>query len=168
MLFHVGATSPEADREAVYGPTLGIGVCDITGAVTTRLRVALYAKLEAPEALEELTVMFDIKPGDEKNRINPRSKGVILVAILSDDIFSAPNEVDASSITFGPNGIEASPKKCKGEDVNGDLLPDLVCLFWTREAGFESDDTDGTIQGLTVGGLPFSGTDFIGIASSKH
>jgi hypothetical protein len=45
---------------------------------------------------------IDIKPGSFPNSINPRSKGVIPVAILTTDTFDATT-VDPLSVTFGPD-----------------------------------------------------------------
>lgn len=50
-------------------------------------------------------VVIDIKPGSDPNAINPRSKGVIPVAILTTDTFDAQS-VDPSTVQFGPSSAD--------------------------------------------------------------
>jgi Abnormal spindle-like microcephaly-assoc'd, ASPM-SPD-2-Hydin len=108
-------------------------------------------------------VTIDIKPGDSTNSINPGSKGKIPVAILSSRTFNAVALIDQTSLTFGHSGDEASLAFCNAEDVNRDGLPDLVCHFNTRSAGFVSGDTVGVLKGKTVDGIPVRGTDSVRI-----
>jgi hypothetical protein len=112
-----------------------------------------------------IEVDIDIKPGSDPNAINPKSRGVIPVAILSSADFDATTEVDRSSLTFGRTGDEDSLVRCSpgGEDVNGDGLPDLVCHFSTQAAGFQSGDTEGILKGMTVNGVPIVGSDSVKI-----
>lgn len=117
--------------------------------------------------LDEVTgllqsVQILIKPGAAPPvPINAASKGKIPVAILSTSTFDAVANVDPSSLTFGHNGDEQSLAFCDtaGEDVNGDGLPDLVCHFRTRLAGFQSGDTVGILRGKTVQGVPILGQE---------
>jgi len=110
-------------------------------------------------------VSIDIKPGGFPNSINPRSRGKIPVAVLSDLGFSAPTHVDPASLTFGRTGDEQSLAFCNlnGEDVNGDGLLDLVCHFDTGKTGFQPGDTQGVLKGRTFGGIPFLGVDTVKI-----
>ena len=114
-----------------------------------------------------LAVVIDIKPGSDPNSINTKSKGKIPVAILSDTTFSAPTEVDSSSLTFGSVGDEPSLSHCNisGEDVNGDQILDLVCHFLTQLTGFQPGDTLGTLAGETTSGASITDTDSVRI---KH
>jgi hypothetical protein len=101
-----------------------------------------------------------IKPGDtQPATINAKSNGKTPVAILSDTNWSAPANVDQSSLTFGETGNEQSLAHCDGSvDVNGDAILDLVCTFYTQETGFKDTDTTGTLKGKTLGGISLQGT----------
>lgn len=110
-------------------------------------------------------MQIDIKPGSLPNSINPRSQGLIPVAILSSASFDAPTVVNKSSVKFGRTGNEASLAFCNasGEDVNVDGLLDLVCHFFVLQTGFQSGDTVGVLTGNTVAGTLFKGTDSVRI-----
>lgn len=110
-------------------------------------------------------ITIDIKPGDDPPGINPLSEGTTPVAILSSKTFDAPHTIDQTSLTFGRTGNEQSLAFCdpNGEDVNGDGLPDLICHFVTRLAGFENGDTVGILTGKTVRDVVFKGTDPINV-----
>jgi hypothetical protein len=110
------------------------------------------------------TVHISIKPNATPPvAINAGSRGTIPVAILSTPTFNAVTSVDASSLTFGRSGNEQSLVSCngRGEDVNGDGLPDLVCRFQTQSTGFQSGDTLGILTGKTVQGSPIVGQEAI-------
>jgi hypothetical protein len=110
-------------------------------------------------------VAIDIKPGSFPNSINPRSRGVIPVAVLSSSTFSAPESVDTTSLTFGRTGNENSLAFCDAgsEDVNTDGFLDLVCHFNTQQTGFQSGNTAGVLKGKTVGDIAIIGTDSVRI-----
>ncbi len=119
-----------------------------------------YPALAKPPVLS-----IDIKPGDDGNSINLRSKN-ISVAILSSDDFNAPQQVDQATLTFGPTGNEVRSTGCtrKSKDVNGDRHPDLVCQFPMKFEGslplFECGDTVGLLKGEMV--LPDGRSSFEG------
>jgi nitrous oxidase accessory protein NosD len=129
----------------------------------------------APDGPCANDIYIDIKPGSDPNSINPKSKGVIPVAILSTSGWDAPNQVDTESLTFGPTGDEdslhrrgrAGVPNCGEEDVNGDGYLDLVCHFNTQPAGFECGDTEGILKGYTVDGVPIEGSDSVRIVPCK-
>ncbi len=112
-----------------------------------------------------IPVGIDIKPGSSQNPTNLTSKGTIPVAILSNSSFNAVSQVDVNSLRFGRTGTEPSLAFCnsRGEDVNGDGLPDLVCHFYTEQTGFQAGDTKGILKGLNVGGELIRGVDSIQI-----
>lgn len=112
-----------------------------------------------------ITVDIDIKPGSVPNPVNPRSKGVTPVAILSGPGFDALTEIDKGSLTFGRTGDEQSLAFCgaSAEDVNDDGFLDLVCHFDTQACSFENGDTRGALKGTTIAGIPFVGSDAIRI-----
>lgn len=106
-----------------------------------------------------IEVAVDIKPGSFPNPINPRSKGVVPVAILSTADFDAA-DIDPASVRFGPAG--ASPdKNGKLKDVNGDGRPDLVLHFRTQSTGIVCGMTEVSLFGFTFAGRRIEGSDSI-------
>ncbi len=73
----------------------------------------------------EKQVSIDIKPGSFPNSINPESKGVIPVAILTTDAFDA-TAVDSTTVLFAATGNEAAPVQFVLEDVDGDGNTDMI------------------------------------------
>ena len=115
-----------------------------------------------------LTVAIDIKPGEVPNPINSGSGGTIPVAILSNSGFSAPSQVDTTSLEFGRTGNESSLAFCSPpQDVNGDGVLDRLCHFSTQKTGFQSGDSQGVLTGKTIGGTPIRGADSVVIVPPK-
>ena len=112
------------------------------------------------ETTKPIPVKIDIKPGSFPNSINPRNKGVIPVAILSNASFDAA-KVDPATIRFGATGIEAAPRHSALEDVNGDGKADLVLQFPTQNTGIACGATSATLTGKTRAGLSIKGSDSI-------
>lgn len=113
---------------------------------------------------EELQLKIDVKPGSDVNPINPRSKGVIPVAICGSEDFDVTT-IDVSSIRFDATdtlgeGPDASPVHEGGhiKDVNGDCIDDLVVHFRTQETQI-NEDGEVTLVGQTNEGTPIRGTD---------
>jgi len=105
-------------------------------------------------------VEIDIKPGSFPNSINPKSKGNVPVAILSDSGFDATT-VDRSTVVFAgasPLLIGKTP-----EDVNGDGLLDVVLHFNTQSLNLKPGDTEACLNGKTLGGQDFEGCDSVRI-----
>ena len=55
----------------------------------------------------------------------------------------------------------APPVRYALEDVDGDTDWDLILHFDTQETGIGCDDTEATLTGQTLGGVPIAGTDSI-------
>lgn len=110
-----------------------------------------------------LNVVVDIKPGNDRNIINPTARGGIWVAVLSDTDSSSPfdpsSQVDISSVEFGPEGAKAIRYKVK--DTNQDGLGDLLLRFKLPHTGIACGDTDATLTGETFDGQSFTGTDSV-------
>jgi len=111
-------------------------------------------------------VGIDIKPGSFPNSINPGSKGVIPVAILTTVDFDA-SDVDAETVLFGPTGTEASPVHYALEDVDNDGDIDMILHFRAQDTGIAEGDTEAILTGQTLGGKPITGTDSVRIVPSK-
>ena len=104
-------------------------------------------------------IVIDIKPGSTPNSINPRSKGVIPVAILTTDTFDATT-VDPTTV-FGPTGTEAVPVQVALDDVDGDGDTDMILHFNTQDTGIQCGDTSASLTGETFSGQPITGADSI-------
>jgi hypothetical protein len=105
-------------------------------------------------------VAIDIKPGSDPNAINPRSRGVIQVAVLTTDTFDA-TIVDPQSVQFGPDGAGIVHTSAHIEDIDGDGDLDLLAHFRVRETGIVCGDTEASLSGATFGGTPIEGSDSI-------
>ena len=106
-------------------------------------------------------VGVDIKPRSAVNRINPRSRGVIRVAILGSEAFDVA-DVDASTLAFGPSGAPlAHKKRPRSKDINHDGFPDLLARFRIRESGIAFGDEEACLTGKMGDGTPFEGCDSV-------
>jgi hypothetical protein len=107
-----------------------------------------------------LGVAIDIKPGSDPNSINPFSRGVIPVAILTTEDFDALT-VDADSVLFGRAEAEKRHKRAHVEDVDGDGDLDLLLHFRTQDTGIALGDTEACLIGQTYDGVPIEGCDSV-------
>lgn len=118
-----------------------------------------FSKCEVKLAGAEF-VEIDIKPGSDPNAINPRSKGVIPVAILTTESFNA-QIVDPSTVQFGPNGAGIGDRSAHLQDVNEDGDLDLVLHFRTQQTGIACGDTTAFLTGETFVSTPIQGSQNI-------
>jgi hypothetical protein len=103
------------------------------------------------------SVEIDIRPGSDHNHINPRSNGMIPVAVLGSTDFDA-TQMDSSTVTFGPH--EASPlHDGRARDVNDDGFVDMRFQFAARASGIHCDDDSASLSGKTFAQEKFSGSD---------
>lgn len=148
-------TSPRAGHTATRltdGRVLVAG-----GRLATGERTATAEIYNSVIAVE---VEIDIKPGGIPNSINPRSQGLIPVAILTTDIFDA-TIVDSTTVLFGATGAEAAPVNSAFEDIDGDLDTDMILHFSTQETGILCGDTFAFLTGITLGSQVIEGSDSI-------
>jgi hypothetical protein len=114
--------------------------------------------------------IVQIKPGDGPNCVNPKSKGVIPVAILRGNInvttivwSSLELDRDANAATAG-----VKPAKTAIEDVNGDGINDLVIQFNIQDlnkAGFLTDGRTVYITAQLLDETLLVGSDVIFLSS---
>ncbi|MFC2164018.1 hypothetical protein ACFLT2_03350 [Acidobacteriota bacterium] len=109
---------------------------------------------------------IDIQPGNSINHINPKSNGVIQVAIFTTQDFDV-RDVDTSTILFGRTGYEASPKRISLKDVEKDGDMDMILQFKIRDTGIQCGDTVAYITGMTLGNQSFRGFDSIKTVGCK-
>jgi hypothetical protein len=133
----------------------GSGVEDLAG---TELSVPVGIALELGASV--VTIAIDVKPGSFLNSINPKSQGVIPVAILTTDTFDVTT-IDPSTVHFGATTTEAFPVHSALEDVDGDGDTDMVLHFETRATGIQCGDTSAPLTGKTLGGQVIEGADSI-------
>jgi hypothetical protein len=119
---------------------------------------------------ETMVAGIDIKPLWHHNIIILSKWGLIPVAILSSENFDAPIDVERTSITFGQTGNEDSLAFCRRctKDVNGDGLRDVICIFWTRDTGFQVGDTMGILKCVTEDGMHIQGSDSVVIVGHQR
>jgi hypothetical protein len=129
--FSLAGETPAMTWDEPYASVISLRVWDDDGLTGDDLTYVII-----------LDVPIDIKPGSYPNSINPKSKGVIPVAILNENLF-VPEWVTPDSVRFGPD--EAAPVYWAYEDVDGDEDIDLILHFKTQEAGFTEGDTVGTL-----------------------
>lgn len=137
---------------------------DIWGDEITSTEWALLTLERVAPPPSIIEVEIDIKPGSWPNSINPDSKGVIPVAILTTDDFDATT-VDPDTVAFGPAG--ATAVRYALEDVDDDDDIDIILHFKTQEVGLSAEDTEATLTGQTFNGQRIKGTDAVRIAPPK-
>lgn len=117
-----------------------------TGLVAAATGLAAFSGSAAAHWEQELDI--DVKPGSERNPIDPQSRGVTPVAVLATDAFD-PTDEDVRYRFGSPEAVEngggVNPVCRRVEDVDGDGNDDLVLSFRTAEAGFSGDDEEAVL-----------------------
>ena len=120
---------------------------------------------EPPYAPEETGI--DIKPGSDSNPINPKSKGLIPVAILGSASFDVTT-VDVTTLAFGPGGATPAHDLTDPivyadhlQDVNSDGFTDLVSHYATQDTGIAKGDIEACLAGATTSGASIYDCDAI-------
>ena len=105
-------------------------------------------------------VVMDIKPGDVPNTLNPRSHGVVPIAIVTTEQFDATS-IDMTSLRFGVTGQETAALRAVLDDVDGDGDTDLLAFFRSRDPDLGCEDQFTYISGVTVTGESIAGIDSV-------
>ena len=117
-------------------------------------------------------VQIDIRPGSPDNPINPRARGVLPVAILSNEYFDA-TEVDVRSLELAGANVATRGRGEKpmahAEDVDEDGVLDLLVKFDLLSMDL-SFITDGLayLTGMTIDGREILGADTVKITDTKR
>lgn len=148
-------TFQEESGAFIWYPDCGWPGCEARERITSYAIPALLG-VPYPVIPTVCPVSIDIKPGSFPNSINPGSKGVIPVAILTTASFDA-SVVDASTVLFGPATVMAVHHAL--EDVDGDGDVDMILHFRTQDTGISSGHTEATLTGETADGRKILGTD---------
>jgi len=114
-----------------------------------------------------IKVKIDIKPGTCPNHINPKSRGVIPVAILTTSDFDAAT-VDPMTVELAGARVAVRGKPLyRLEDVDGDGDIDLLLHFETQSLALEPGATQAVLTGRTYGQDCIEGVDSIVIVPAR-
>ena len=111
-------------------------------------------------------IEIDIKPGSNRNPVNPNGKGVIPVALMGSDSFDVTT-VDVTTLTFGSDATPAHDLTDPDvyadhlQDGNSDGFMDLVSHYRTQDTGITKGDAEACLTGETTGGVAIWGCDDI-------
>ncbi len=129
----------------------------VEGPSTSSISVCIHTPGERCDIT--VNVDIDIKPNSDPNSVNPKSMGLVPVAILGSDTFDV-SDVDVTTLTFGLDG--ATPAHGGHlEDVNDDGFTDLVTHYKQKETGITKGDTEACLTGETFDATPIEGCDSI-------
>ena len=110
-------------------------------------------------------IQIDIRPGSDRNPVNPKSKGVLPVAILGAQDFDVHN-IDLLSLELAgakPRTPGQSGNIGSFEDVNDDAMTDLVLHFDMDELNISDQTTELALEGLLNDGRVLTATQTITI-----
>ena len=148
---YFGSSLAATAGAALIGALLGDGQGPATGAV---YHFALPRQ-----------ITIDVKPDEDRNSVNPRSRGVLPVALLGGPGLDV-TRIETGSLRFGPRS--ASPVHAvidsfvyteMLQDVNNDGFMDLLAHFSVWQAGLSCETGAAVLTGTTVDGFAIEGAD---------
>jgi hypothetical protein len=122
--------------------------------------IAVVGLILAPSLVaadDAVHVTISVKPGKSPTTIEPNSRGMLPVAILSTRDFDA-TVVDPASILVGPSGTEAEPFRTMQEDVNGDGRTDMLVLVRYSDLKVKCETKIIKLTGKTSKGISIEGS----------
>lgn len=112
---------------------------------------------------------IDVRPGAARNFVNPKSHGMLMVAVLGGEDFDVNSlTVSSLSLAAGSSAGGAQPKNSRLRDVNRDGIMDLVLQFKINELNIQQTDTELCLSGLISGGESVDACDSIEVAGGKR
>jgi hypothetical protein len=122
---------------------------------------------EACDSTVEAEIEIDVR-----SRINPKSRGVVPVALFATGGLD-PEDVVVGSLRFGPPEVVddgGGAQTAHGghlEDVDGTDGDDLMLHFPTQETGFDGGETTAKLVGETTEGRRIVGTDGVTVQTPE-
>ena len=107
------------------------------------------------------TIGVEVRPGDGPAAINPRSMGMLAVALLGDAEFDVA-QVDPSSVGVSGVPVQMLPNghfMAAIEDANGDGFMDLVVHVSVADLDLVGDEAEILVTATTWSGPSLRGTD---------
>ena len=107
------------------------------------------------------TIGVDVRPGDDTGAINPRSPGMLAVALLGDAEFDVA-QVDPAGVLVAGVPIRVLPNgqpMADFEDTDADGFMDLVVHVRVAELDLVGDDAEILVTATTWSGMSLSGSD---------
>lgn len=101
---------------------------------------------------------IEVKPGNDLNRINLKSKGVVSVAVLTTDHFDAL-DVEPWTVLFAG----AEPRQWTIEDIDGDDDLDLLFHIETEQLNLDENSRNAVLTCENYDGIPMQGADRVDI-----
>ena len=120
-----------------------------------------HAKMQAEDS--KRNVKIDIEPTDETNMVNLSQKGALEAAILGAADFKI-DDVDRETVML--KGQENNGN-FRVEDVNNDGIKDLIVTFDTDDLSLDEDTKMLTLEGKTLDGKSFEGSDSVNVAATQ-
>ena len=141
----------------VSGRQLDAAFIDSTGVVLDEFSI-----IKAPPQV----VAIDIDPWSEANEVRPAAANLVPVAVLGMSVAAGDaadfdaSQVDPATVKIG---LGQAPNIAYPwvTDIDGDTNSDVVVGFSAQEAGIVCGDTEVSIEGETLSGAKFIGTDSI-------
>jgi hypothetical protein len=154
-----GVSSPQtlafAPDGTLYGAWGELVTLDPATGVAT-LVGGSYADVRGLAYLSDtLQIELDVRPSNERDHINTRSRGLVPVALLGTPSFDV-RDVDVGSLGFGPAHAPVE-KRAKVRDVTRDGEADLIVRFRSDETGLEPGETEACLEGALRDGTPLRG-----------
>ena len=110
----------------------------------------------------EATAMIDIQPGHYPNIVDLSSPIPLSVAILGSPSFDATQVRSDTVLLSGARVLRrGNIDLCARLDIDGDGVPDLVCLVDKRQLVLPADVAVAVLTAQTVSGVPVRGEDSI-------
>ncbi len=145
--------------KSISGDLKGLKVFVKLSVPDTSYDTVKVTSLTVTGVLATISVKIDIKPGSDPNSINLKSKGVVPVALLTDESLDATT-VNPKTVVFAG----AKPVRWTIEDVDGDGDLDMLFHFRTQDLKLDGKSTEATLTGnIADTGQPIQGTDTVRI-----